>query len=706
MLDWSTGRFSLCSFLRKLQRIASSRRTELEEKLSVTMEKFFYKNKNDLLGQPLGVTSSSVIVSKLTAWLADFDESIKEACLQWMKSDSGGTWLVGPIDGFDEFKMYPEVCLQRIKSTLQFQRASPSAAGRVIWCLENKECRGLEDFEAEAVFGGWLQIDILRQVRQGKSLSKLIICGRLRKEVVGLSFQIDDTTPLKALAVSLFFILLAAFPVATIFISREQAIRLSSFPRHWATILLRCVLKRKKASLGLWVPVQDTDRALDDLPGEIEPLVRLNAGAVVYHVAFADKDIIRTPGRFAQSMARAEIKVDSTLSGIDPMTDLNESNRFRYPYLHAGSYQPQHFDLRISTGLWNSDRWVNMIPLPFTGYLEKMRKDSHKRIGLAKMAKIAWEKCWDDRFRNETEKLAQLLDWRRMESYFSREESSLNLAQRYHEYRIYNWPKPDPSPRTTLLHCGNLSQPLKIRHILKATNSFRKGMGPRWRITGQPELIEASIEESGARIGVNSPTLMLTDQINLNQYLHKLDQDRSIREDVGQFIDFMPPYLGRVLEIGSGEGLLSKVLLPRSDFYVSLDLFLPDVKLITRYGKRPYLAADAHKLPFLHESFDSVVANNLLEHLYDPLMALREIHRVLRPGGCLLGLIPFDALNNKHSIRSHIWKADEASVRLALEHAEFELVRLEVVNIYSLGVRGSFPSCNGLVGQFEAAKRR
>lgn len=661
------------------------------------------KIKNLLYQIPIGEALSPRSLANLKAWLAEFPEQTTKACLQWLESDSAGSWIIEPLDNLAEFKLNPKTCLKSVSSTLQSLWASPSAPGRVIWCLENKECRGLEDFEAEAVFGGWLQIDILRQVDQGRSLSRLIICGRLREEVVGLSFQIDDATPLKALTVSLFFILVATIPVATIFISREQAIRLSSFPRHWATILLRRLLKRKKASLGLWVSVQNTDRALEDLPGEIEPLVRLNMGGGVYHVAFADKDAIKTPGRFAKSMSQAEIKADSTLPAKDPMTDSNKKNRRWCPYLHAGSYQPQQFDLRIPTGLWNPDRWVNIIPLPFTGYIEKIRKDASKRISLAKAAKIAWKKCWDDRFRYETEELARLLDWKRMESYFSCQKDSIKLAQRYYEYRIYNWQNSDPSPRTTLLDCGNLSQPLKVKHILKATRSFKKEMGARWRITGQPELFEASREESSAR-AITNISAMLSDQINLHSYLEKLDQNRSIREDLAQFINFMPSHLGKTLELGSGEGLLSRVLLPRTDFYVSLDLFLPDVKLITQYGKRPYLAADAHKLPFLDESFDSVVANNLLEHLYDPLLALMEIHRVLRPGGCLFGLIPFDALNNKYSITAHLWKADEESVRLALEHAQLELVRLEVVNIYSLEVRGSFPSCNGLVGQFEAVK--
>jgi ubiquinone/menaquinone biosynthesis C-methylase UbiE len=46
------------------------------------------------------------------------------------------------------------------------------------------------------------------------------------------------------------------------------------------------------------------------------------------------------------------------------------------------------------------------------------------------------------------------------------------------------------------------------------------------------------------------------------------------------------------------------------------------------------------KMPFPDASFDSVTAKHTLEHIESPLDGLREIHRVLRPGGVAFLIVP------------------------------------------------------------------
>jgi SAM-dependent methyltransferase len=59
------------------------------------------------------------------------------------------------------------------------------------------------------------------------------------------------------------------------------------------------------------------------------------------------------------------------------------------------------------------------------------------------------------------------------------------------------------------------------------------------------------------------------------------------------------------------------------------------------YRARPDLFADAAYLPVADSSADTVVILEVLEHLRFPGDALREIARVLRPGGRLLLTMPF-----------------------------------------------------------------
>ncbi|MCY4447513.1 MAG: class I SAM-dependent methyltransferase [Chloroflexi bacterium] len=46
-----------------------------------------------------------------------------------------------------------------------------------------------------------------------------------------------------------------------------------------------------------------------------------------------------------------------------------------------------------------------------------------------------------------------------------------------------------------------------------------------------------------------------------------------------------------------------------------------------------FQTADVHELPFPDASFDAVFAHAVLQHVKEPIRALGEIHRVLRPGG-------------------------------------------------------------------------
>ncbi|HVT59271.1 MAG TPA: glycosyltransferase [Thermoanaerobaculia bacterium] len=111
--------------------------------------------------------------------------------------------------------------------------------------------------------------------------------------------------------------------------------------------------------------------------------------------------------------------------------------------------------------------------------------------------------------------------------------------------------------------------------------------------------------------------------------------------------DAIAPHVGaQVLEIGAGIGNMTGWLLPR-DFYVASDInpqYLAYLKNLA-LGK-PYLSVDRIDLedPAAFERwagrFDTVVCLNVLEHVTDPLRALRNMHAALQPGGKLVLYVP------------------------------------------------------------------
>lgn len=99
---------------------------------------------------------------------------------------------------------------------------------------------------------------------------------------------------------------------------------------------------------------------------------------------------------------------------------------------------------------------------------------------------------------------------------------------------------------------------------------------------------------------------------------------------------YIPQVAEKVLDLGCGTA-------PLEDFLASITLDLTKCDWPNSlHSTNVDVEADISKgLPFSDESFDLIILSDVLEHIYTPHFLLREIRRILKPGGLLLGNSPF-----------------------------------------------------------------
>ena len=134
----------------------------------------------------------------------------------------------------------------------------------------------------------------------------------------------------------------------------------------------------------------------------------------------------------------------------------------------------------------------------------------------------------------------------------------------------------------------------------------------------------------------------------------------------------------RVLEVGCGLGTDGAQFAKAGADYTGIDLTQAAVDLTRRRFELSNLhgtfrVGDAERLDFPDNSFDIVYSHGVLHHTPDTPGAIREVHRVLRPGGRALVMLYH---RNSYNYRINISIFRRAGVHLLRWDSGMKLVRL------------------------------
>jgi SAM-dependent methyltransferase len=173
------------------------------------------------------------------------------------------------------------------------------------------------------------------------------------------------------------------------------------------------------------------------------------------------------------------------------------------------------------------------------------------------------------------------------------------------------------------------------------------------------------VDRGEIRRGLSSSLLAFVDEAPLER--------ETILGAVRRFAERLPPG-ARVLDIGAGDSPYRELF--RRSEYVTVD-----------WANSPHVdahAADhiapADDLPLDNASFDAALATQVLEHVPDPLRVMREMHRVVRPGGSVLVTVPF--VWEEHEKPFDFQRFSSAGLVRMLEDAGFAEIAVQPRNDY------------------------
>ncbi len=133
-------------------------------------------------------------------------------------------------------------------------------------------------------------------------------------------------------------------------------------------------------------------------------------------------------------------------------------------------------------------------------------------------------------------------------------------------------------------------------------------------------------------------------------------------------------FKGDLLDVGCGRMPYKEILLENSDIdsYKGVDI---NSALVYDAAVKPDFYWDGVTLPFDSNSFNSVIATEVLEHCPNPNVILEEILRVLKPDGFFLLTVPF--LWSLHEVPNDEYRYTPFSLKRHLRYSGFKEIEIK-----------------------------
>lgn len=138
--------------------------------------------------------------------------------------------------------------------------------------------------------------------------------------------------------------------------------------------------------------------------------------------------------------------------------------------------------------------------------------------------------------------------------------------------------------------------------------------------------------------------------------------------------EVLPQFHGKLLDVGCGKMPYKDYVLQHAAIqeYVGLDI---EDALSYDHAIRPDVTWDGRTMPFEEASFTCAFATEVLEHCPEPEIVLKEVYRVLKPGGVFFFTVPF--LWNLHEVPHDEYRYTPFSLERHFKNSGFSNVEIK-----------------------------